>query len=140
MISLVSHVAHSAYSWIDTVHVERFVRQTMLQSVVVMITREDLQNELERFATKEDLERFATKEDLERFATKKELEESIDETRRYMRVIAEDLSSKMQSGFEAIIGRFEALERRLPILDDHERRITTLEGRVTAIERPKKTS
>jgi hypothetical protein len=38
------------------------------------VTRGELREELERFATKTELERFATKADLERFATKADLE------------------------------------------------------------------
>lgn len=37
-----------------------------------------IQEDLERFATKDDLERFATKEDLERFVTKDEFKREIE--------------------------------------------------------------
>jgi len=41
-----------------------------------MVTKDDLNKELERFANKEDLERFATKDDLQRLAAKNDLEHS----------------------------------------------------------------
>lgn len=52
--------------------------------------------DLEAFATKKDLEAFATKKDLEAFATKKDLDEGLDEVRRYMRVLYEDLVERIR--------------------------------------------
>ena len=113
-------------------------------------TKDDLARELERFATKDDLQRFATKDDLQRFATKDDLRrfatkedvcELREETaqgfadlRRYMEIIAEDLKSTVKLSIEVGIGRDEALDRRLSTkLENHKRRIGSLEGQVAIL-------
>ncbi len=112
-------------------------------------TKDDLTRQLERFATKDylarELERFASKEDLarelERFATKEDLSGFREETaqsfahlRRYMEIMAEDLKSTVKLSIEVCIGRNVALDRRLSTkLENHQRRIGSLEGQVTVL-------
>jgi len=109
-----------------------------------MITRDDLREELTRFPTREELHeelaRFATKEDLARTdeelaAFREETAQGFADSRRYMEILYEDLKGTLRTVLETIVGRLDArdltLDRRL---DDHERRLNNVEGRVTSLE------
>lgn len=65
-----------------------------LENLDLRLTR--IEQILPTLASKKDLEAFATKKDLEAFATKKDLDEGLDEVRRYMRVLYEDLVERIR--------------------------------------------
>jgi hypothetical protein len=86
-----------------------------------LASKQDLANELERFATKEDLanelERFATKQDLanelERFATKQDLDqlrvEVAAEIRTETRRSANSMEEQFRTWFTVLLEKFQDL-------------------------------
>ncbi len=103
--------------------------------------------DLEKFATKKDLERFATKEDLERFATKEDLQKCA--TKEDIHVIHEMMKGMQMQWvswrqqdhaeskvlYENLLHDFrgifsDRLSQHDDKLQDHERRIRRVEGRV----------
>jgi hypothetical protein len=116
------------------------------------ITREELREELQAFATKEDLKSFATKEDLKRFATKEDLKRFAtkedldpflveDDLERWakrimdqMKVLFEQLESDLKRYVEGtdVRDRVGKLETRV---DDIEGRVDQNEFRLDVLER-----
>jgi len=103
-----------------------------------LVTRKELREELERFATKEELrkelERFATKDDLKEYATKRDLEKWAHEIIRHTRVLFEDSSEKITHWIQDadVRDRVTALEKRA---DASDRRHEETELRLTVLER-----
>ncbi len=112
----------------EKVLTEKVFIQTIRELREVFATKEDLKNELKRFATKEDLERFATKEDLREelkaYATKEDLERfaTKEELKRF--ATKKDLEDMQNSLLDAIEGTDSFTRKKL---SDHEKRITALE-------------
>ena len=77
-------------------------RLTAIEQILpTLATKKDLEafatkKDLAAFATKKDLETFATKKDLEACATKKDLKDGLDELRRHMQVLYEDLVERIK--------------------------------------------
>jgi hypothetical protein len=117
-------------------------------------TKDDLRTELTRFATKDDLQReltrFATNDDLriglaglraEIGVLREETALAFADQRRYMEILHEDLTSRMQLLFDGLAARIEAVDgRHSSRSEHHEARIGGLERRVTVLEtkRPKR--
>ena len=119
------------------------------------VTREELREELETFATKEDLERFATKQELRdehaRFATTQELRDELarfatkqelrDELARFatkddLQGWADALYRALSTNLQTEIARFamaieESTRKMFVALDD---KYKDLPGRVAALE------
>jgi hypothetical protein len=79
-------------------------KDDLRDALVPYATKEDLRRALVPYATKEDLRQalvpYATKEDLRQalvpYATKKDLDDGLEETRRYIRVLFEDLVERIK--------------------------------------------
>lgn len=97
---------------------------TISKRLDTFITKDDLDQKLHTFATKEDLKSFATKEDLRTFATKDDLKQQTKELKAYTdeqtenlaRIIATTIANPMEA-------RFNRLESAL----DVDERVTHLE-------------
>lgn len=90
------------------------------------IDKKDIKKLSEVFATKEDLKAFATKEDLKAFATKKDLGnlkgEILVGQDKIMKKI-EDITIEQKMAYS----QYKRHENKL---EDHEKRITSLEAKV----------
>ena len=90
------------------------------------ITKEDLRQELERFATKKDLEAFASKKDLHTA-----IDSVRDELRGEIRGVGakvEQLESVVRGLAEGLVATREQLERRIDSVDER------LSGRIGVVE------
>jgi hypothetical protein len=119
-------------------------------------TKDDLQNELRRYATKDDLnlmkadlqnelQRYATKDDLnlmkvdlqnelQRYATKDDLREEGERSRRYMKMLVEDMYEMIKRILEGQGRNTEWIEELKARLDSHDAMISSLDLRVMALE------
>ena len=104
-----------------------------------LATREDLadlRNDVKAGATKDDLKACATKDDLKAFPTRDEVQTMLQEegkrTRGHFDVVAEGLKESIKviaDGHRALDSRMTKVSRDIrSVLDNHERRITTLEA------------
>ncbi len=86
------------------------------------------------------LERYATKVDLSEF--REETAQAFSDLRRYMEILVEDLKAWTKTLFEGTTARAEVAEGRLTAKDDEQdQRLDDLDGRVARLEsRPRRTS
>jgi len=104
-------------------------------------TKDDLKacatkDDLKACATKDDLKACATKDDLKAFPTRDEVQTMLQEegkrTRGHFDVVAEGLKESIKviaDGHRALDSRMTKVSRDIrSVLDNHERRITTLEA------------
>lgn len=112
-------------------------RDELRQELGRFPTRDELREELTRFPTRDEL-----RQELSRFATRGDLAQLREETasafadqRRYMEILYEDLKGTLRMVLDTIVGRLDArdpaVDRRL---DNHEHRLTGVEGRITRLE------
>jgi len=117
-------------------------RQELQQELARLATKDDLT----RFATKDDLAPFATKEDLQQYSTRSELQQLRQETaqgfadmRQQVQVLLEDLKSTMKVLFDGLSARMDSYGlHSTSTADSHERRIDSLDIRVTALKHRRK--
>jgi hypothetical protein len=120
-------------------------RRELREELQVFATKEDLKafatkEDLKAFATKEELKAFATKEDLDRFATKEDLNKHVTELRTHFDVVAESFKSQFGSLHDWVEANTNSLATRVETLEaGHGARLLSLEGRVTRIESRRKT-
>lgn len=93
-------------------------------------TKGDLRDVLKEYPTKADL-RDALKE----YATKQDLDTKVDSAVTRMEVLFEQQTATMHVLFDGLEAKIDAINRRMPELEDHGRRIGSLELRTTALER-----
>jgi hypothetical protein len=92
------------------------------------LNREDLNAELERYATKDDF-----------VALREEMAQGFADLRRYMEILIDDVKSNGRLVIEILSARMDAMDARTSAgLAGHERRIGGLETRVTVLEHPRK--
>jgi len=114
-----------------------------------MITRDELREELARYPTREEL-RATLRQELARYPTREEFLQGLAavreegaqasaELRRYMEILYENHQQALRTVLDTLGGRFDLLEARLGgRLDDHERRLTGAEHRLTRLEHEQK--
>jgi DNA-directed RNA polymerase specialized sigma subunit len=130
------------------------LRETLRQELTRYPTRDELRQELARYPTRDELRqelaRYPTRDELRqefaRHATREELYEALArereqttqgfaDMRRYMDVLYENLQGTIQTVLETLVSRMDRLETRLGTrADDHERRLTNAENRLTRLE------
>ena len=76
------------------------------------------------------------KADLERFATKEDLLEEGERSRRYMKMLSENILDRVNSALDGQIGHTRRLDEHDTRLDGNDAAIGAIDLRVTAIERP----
>jgi hypothetical protein len=103
-----------------------------------MLTKSDIQQLKNVFATKQDLEEFATKKDLEEFATKKYLEKFA--TKKDLEKFV--TKNEFFAAFDALMHELKAIREELTVgsyrrsknhdsIQNHEGRLTLIESKLS---------
>jgi len=95
---------------------------------------------LPTLATKADLKAFPTRDDPKGFATKEDMLEEGERSRRYMKILTEEIKETVNRSLDVQIAHTERLQVHDARLDGHDAAIGAIDARVGTIARRRRRS